>query len=73
MTCTEQTIDRVGNTIVSHAACTRQGGKIVVDSRMTGDFNSRYTVESTTVMDPAPAPSMGEMKMTIVAERLGDC
>jgi hypothetical protein len=73
MSCGEQTMDRVGNAIVSHAACTHQGGRIIVDSRMTGDFNARYTMESTTVMDPAPTPSMREMKMTIIAERLGDC
>ena len=41
--------------------------------RVTGDFNSRYVTEVTTKMDPAPTPQMAQTKVTMTAERIGDC
>ena len=73
VTCTEQTLTRQGDAYVGHSACTHQGGKVTIDSRFTGDFSSRYTMESKTVMDPPPTPAMREMTMTVTAERMGDC
>lgn len=73
VTCTEQTMTRQGADYVGHAVCTHSGGKMTVDSRFSGDFSTRYTTESKTVMDPAPTPAMREMTMKITAERLGDC
>lgn len=74
VTCAEQTYRRDGADIVGHTVCTIQGGmKITTDSRISGDFNSRYTVDATTVMDPAPTPTMKQTTMKMTAERLGDC
>ena len=74
VTCTEQSYRRDGADIVGHSVCTIQGGmKVITDSRISGDFTSRYTIEGKTLMDPAPTPAMKETTMKITAERLGDC
>ncbi|WP_312165018.1 DUF3617 family protein [Phenylobacterium sp.] len=74
VTCAEQSYRREGADIVGHSVCTIQGGmKVITDSRISGDFTSRYTMEAKTVMDPAPTPAMKETTMKITAERLGDC
>jgi hypothetical protein len=41
--------------------------------RVTGDFNTRYVTEVTTRLTPAPTPQMAETRMTMTAERIGDC
>ncbi len=72
--CDEQTFRREGADYVAHAACSYPGGvKATIDSRFTGDFNTRYVMESKTVMDPAPTPAMKETTIKVTAERLGDC
>lgn len=74
VTCTEQSFRRDGADFVAHAACTYEGGmKATIDSRFSGDFNSRYTMESKTVMDPAPTPAARENTIKVTAERIGDC
>ena len=74
VTCTEQSYRREGADIVGRSVCTIQGGmKVITDSRISGDFTSRYTVDAKTVMDPAPTPAMKETTMKVTAERLGDC
>jgi len=74
LTCTEQSYRREGADIVGHSVCTIQGGmKVTTDSRISGDFASKYTVDAKTVMDPAPTPAMKETNMKITAERVGDC
>ena len=74
VTCTEQSYRREGADIVGRSVCTIQGGmKVITDSRISGDFTSRYTVDAKTVMDPAPTPAMKETTMKITAERIGDC
>ena len=74
VTCAEQSYRRDGADIVGHSVCTIQGGmKVITDSRISGDFASRYTVDAKTVMDPAPTPAMKETTMKITAERIGDC
>ena len=73
VTCTEQTLTRQGGDYVGHSTCTHPGGKVTIDSRFSGDFSSKYTMETKTVMDPAPTPAMKELIMNVTAERLGDC
>ncbi len=74
VTCTEQSFRRDGADFIAHAACTYEGGmKATIDSRFSGDFNSRYTMESKTVMDPAPTPAARENTIKVTAERIGDC
>lgn len=71
--CTVTPYTREGNAMVASSACTIQGIKTTSNVRVTGDFSSRYVTEVTTTMDPAPAPGMGNTKMTLTAERIGDC
>ncbi len=63
--------------LVGHAVCTTDmGGKpmtITTDTKVTGDFSTKYTMEMTAKMDPPPMAGMEEQKTTISAERLGDC
>ncbi len=74
VTCSEQSYRREGADIVGHSVCTIQGGmKVITDSRISGDFTSRYTIDAKTVMDPAPTPAMKETTMKVTAERIGDC
>jgi hypothetical protein len=77
ITCSEQSYRKEGDAWIGHSVCTMQGAgtpmKVTQDSRVTGDFSSRYTIDMTSKMDPPPMPSMAEQKMTITAERIGDC
>lgn len=72
--CTTQPFTRQGDAMVATSACTLPGN-MKTDStiRVTGDFNSRYVTEVTTKMDPAPTPQMAQTKITMTAERIGDC
>ncbi|WP_449254160.1 DUF3617 domain-containing protein [Brevundimonas naejangsanensis] len=72
--CTIQPFARQGDAMVAASSCTLPGN-MKADStiRVTGDFNSRYVTEVTTKMDPAPTPQMAQTKVTMTAERLGDC
>lgn len=72
--CTTQPFTRQGDAMVATTACTLPGN-MKTDStiRVTGDFNSRYVTEVTTKMDPAPTPQMAQTKITMTAERIGDC
>jgi hypothetical protein len=75
--CTEQSFKREGAVLVGHSVCsTDMGGKpmtITTDTKVTGDFSSKYTMEMTAKMDPPPMAGMEEQKTTISAERVGDC
>src|SRR6185295_7279106 len=77
VTCSEQAYKKEGDAQVSHSVCTAEIlGKpmtITTDVRATGDFKSRYTMDMSVKMDPPPMKGMEEQKMTVVAERLGDC
>ena len=72
--CTTQSFVRQGDAMVAASSCTLPGN-MKADStiRVTGDFNSRYVTEVTTKMDPAPTPQMAQTKITMTAERIGDC
>jgi len=75
--CSEQSYKREGDAIVGHSVCTSDvaGKKMTItsDMRVTGDFNTRYTMDMTNRMDPPPMPGMEEQKIIMTAERLGDC
>lgn len=72
--CTSTPFARQGNAMVSTASC-KLPGNMKSDSTITvsGDFNSRYTTEVVTKIDPAPTPAMAQTKVTMTAERIGDC
>jgi putative hemolysin len=72
--CSEQSFRRDGNAMVGHSVCTLPDGtRTESDTRVTGDFDSRYTMEVKTRTTPAPTPSAAQMTMTMTAERIGDC
>jgi len=75
MTCSENSYKRDGAAVVGHAVCFMEETKtkMVTDTRIVGDFNSAYTMELKSTMDPAPMPEMANTEMQIKAERLGDC
>ena len=72
--CTTTPFAREGDALVSTASC-KLPGNMKSDStvKISGDFNSRYVTEVTTKMDPAPTPAMAQTKITMTAERVGDC
>lgn len=72
--CSEPNFRREGNAMVGHSVCTLpKGVRTESDTRVTGDFASRYTMEVKTRTTPAPSPSRAETTMTMTAERIGDC
>jgi hypothetical protein len=73
MECSEQSYRRDGPAVVGRSVCTMNGTKMVTDTRIVGDFNSAYTMDIMSTMDPAPMPGMDKTQMQIKAERLGDC
>jgi len=77
VTCSEQVYKKEGDAQVSHSVCTAEIlGKpmtITTDARATGDFKTKYTMDMTVKMDPPPMKGMEEQKMSVLAERLGEC
>lgn len=71
MTCSEQTYAPDGKS--GHSVCTMQGMTVTSDYTVTGDFNSSYTMEMTTSMDPAPPGMPNPSTTAIKMDRLGDC
>lgn len=71
MTCSEQTYAPDGKS--GHSVCTMQGMTITSDFTVTGDFNTSYTMEMKTTMDPAPAGMAGPSVTSVKMDRMGDC
>lgn len=71
MTCTEQTFGADGKS--GHSVCSMQGMTVTTDFSVTGDFNTAYTMQMTSSMDPAPPGMPQPSTTTVKMERLGDC
>lgn len=71
MTCSEQTFAPDGK--AGHSVCTMQGMTVTSDYKVTGDFNTSYTMEMTSSMDPAPPGVTNPSTTTVKMDRLGDC
>lgn len=69
MTCSEHTVTPTSDGLMDHSICTKDGLTYTTDTKMTGDFNSAYTLESSVTIAGSPAPAVTTIKM----ERLGDC
>lgn len=69
MSCIEHTVTPTADGLMDHSICTKDGVTYTTDTKMTGDFNSAYTLESSVTIAGAPAPAVTTIKM----ERLGDC
>lgn len=71
MSCSEQTFAPDGKS--GHSVCTMQGMTVTSDYKVTGDFNTSYTMDMTTSMNPAPAGVPNPSSTSIKMDRLGDC
>ena len=49
------------------------GTTITTDSKIMGDFNTAYTMDMTSSIDPAPPGMPNPSTTTIKMVRLGDC
>jgi len=73
MDCPVMTQRVEGGAIIAHSVCKVNGHTLTGDTRTFGDFRDSYTVETTSSVDPAPPGMPNPTKMTIKAERVGDC
>lgn len=71
--CSQMETKVVGGRVTTHAVCASEGITTTMDMTASGDFSRRYTVETVMTMDPAAPGAPNPMKMSVVAERLGDC
>lgn len=68
--CSELTQRVEGGAVLVHAVCSEQGITTTMDIRAQGDFTRRYTTETTMSISPGGS---GPMRMSVLAERVGDC
>lgn len=71
--CSKMESKVVGGVVTTHAVCASNGITTTMDIKATGDFSKRYTVETVMKMEPAAPGAPNPMKMSVVAERVGDC
>lgn len=74
--CSKHDVQKVGAMIVINAECQMGPVKTVSRSVVSGDFNSNYTVETTTKMEGLPAAAQAQVgggKRTIQARWAGAC
>lgn len=71
--CSENTYNTTPNGIAGHSVCKMGGMTITSDTRIAGDFNTGYTTEIISTMDPAPPGVPNPSTTTVKMERLGDC
>ncbi len=69
--CTANDTAREGEAVVTRAVCEAATGTNTIVTRAVGDFNSRYTVETSISSDP-PSPT-GPMTSSTLAEYMGPC
>jgi hypothetical protein len=70
--CQEFRARREGDAVVMRGVCTSPEGKMTMESRLSGDFQTSYTVETSMKQEPAP-PGGGEIRMTMKATYAGPC
>ncbi|MDO9471456.1 MAG: DUF3617 family protein [Caulobacter sp.] len=71
--CSKMETKVAGGRVTTHAVCASEGVTTTMDMTASGAFGKRYTVETVMKMDPAAPGAPNPMKMSVVAERLGDC
>ena len=72
--CSKKDIQKTANGYISDSTCGLAGVSIVSHAEITGDFNSGYTVKSTSHSEGGPIPAMnGDHVTTIEAKWLGAC
>ena len=73
MTCSENAYTPIAGGITGRSVCTMDGTTITTDSKIMGDFNTAYTMDMTSSIDPAPPGMPNPSTTTINMVRLGDC
>ncbi len=73
MTCSENAYTPTADGLTGRSVCTMDGQTITTDSKITGDFNTAYTMEMSSSIDPAPPGMPNPSTTTINMVRLGDC
>jgi uncharacterized protein DUF3617 len=71
--CSKQDIQQTATGYVSDSVCNVAGVSMTSHSDVTGDFNSAYTVKTTTHGEGGPAGQAREATTVIEAKWLGDC
>jgi hypothetical protein len=72
-TCAKQDIVKTATGYVSDSVCSVAGMTITSHAEITGDFNSAYTVKSTSKSEGGPANIARDSTTTIEAKWLGAC
>lgn len=72
-TCAKQDIQKTATGYVSDTVCSVAGMTITSHAEITGDFNSAYTVKSTSKSEGGPANIVRDSTTTIEAKWLGAC
>ena len=70
--CKEETRNEAGKMMVHREVCQEGSTKVSTHIVMSGDFNSHYTVQSTTTYDP-PDPKRSAKEMRMEASWKGAC
>lgn len=74
VTCSENTVKSAPGGAEFHSVCQAQGMTVTSDGKVTGDMRTAYKVAiATKTTGPNVPAGMGDMTMSIDAERLGDC
>jgi hypothetical protein len=71
--CSKRDLAQTGTGYVSDSVCTVSGVSVTTHSEITGDFNSAYTVKTTSHSDRPAAGLPGDVVTTIEAKWLGPC
>ena len=71
--CSKRDIQKTANGYVSDSTCGLASVSIVSHAEITGDFNSAYTVQSTSHSEGGPAAMKGDHVTTVEAKWLGAC
>ena len=71
--CSKHDIKKTPTGYVSDSVCTIGGASITAHADIIGDFNSAYTVKSTSHSEGGPAAMKGDHVTTIEAKWLGAC
>ena len=70
--CSKQDLQKTATGYVSDSVCSIGGGTMTAHAEITGDFNSAYTVVSTSHTDVGPT-NLRDLTTRIEAKWLGEC
>jgi hypothetical protein len=71
--CSKKDVQKTASGYVSDSVCAAAGVSIAAHAEIVGDFNSAYTVKSTSHAEGGPAATRGDHVTTIEAKWLGAC